>query len=416
MALFKKVLNAGIWQTIEVITMLLAQMIYLGFMARILDKSDFGLMAIANSFVILGYIFAESGMGAALIQRKDITNNHINAALQGGILFGSILFVVFFSLSPLIAKFFEQPELKSLIRVIAINFFVLSISAVSIGIIKKGFKFKEKSIVTICSIMVSYTLGISLGLNGYGVWSLVFATLSASILQTIGFFYFAKVKLLKGFFLKEWKELFSFGFGIVLLKMNDYIGSSGINLVLGKIFSPSLLGVFERAFQIRTLPSASLGKILDSILFPSMSEIQDDQEKLFMVYQLSFGIVNTIFIPVALYLIFFSKEIISILLGNGWLEAVVPLQIMFVVLPLISSSQMGDSVIRAKGLVYKNALRKLFYVIVLLISSGLGAYYHGLKGAAIGVTISVLFNYLTMLFLVKTIFKKKLSKYLLRHC
>ena len=406
MTLFEKLKSSGIWQTLEVVVMVIAQFLYLAIMARVLSKPDFGLMAIANSFVVLGSIFAESGMGAALIQRKNLSNKHINAALQGGIMFGVILFSLFFLISPLISRFFEQSELKNLMRVIAINFLILPLSAVPLGVLQREFKFKEKSIVTIFSVIISYTVGVLCGINGFGVWSLVIATLLFSILQIIGFFFFAHIKFIFGIYLKEWKELFSFGFGIILLKINNYIGTNGINLFLGKVFDPGLLGVFERTYTIKTLPSRYIGDILDKIMFPAMSEIQDENERLFKIYQFSLGVVNTILMPVSIYLIFFSEEIIPILLGKNWSEAIIPLQIMLFVLPFSSSGRMADSVIRAKGLIYKNALRKFLYVIVLVISATYGGYKFGLIGAAVGVTISYLFNYIIMLFLVKKIFNK----------
>ena len=410
MTLLKKVKKAVVWQTIEVVVTIAAQFIYMAIMARILNKEDFGLMALANSFIMFGYIFAESGMGIALIQKKNITIKHINAALQGGILFGLFLFLIMFSLAPFIANYFAQQQLENLIRVIAINFFVFSISAVSVGILQKEFRFKEKALVIIFSMILSYGLGIYLGLIGYGVWSLVIAVLLMAILRTIGYFYFARIKIIKGFFFKEWKDLFSFGFGVILLRFANYIGSNGIHLVLGKIFSPGLLGVFERTYQIKTIPGTYIGNIIDTVMFPALSEIQNEDDRLFRIYQQMLGTVNTIFIPAAFYFIFFSQEIVMILLGQKWPEAVIPLQIMFIALPLSISVRMADSVIRAKGLVYKNAGRKLLYVVVLLLGAGFGAYHYGLIGAAIGVTISYLFNYATMLFLVRKVFNKKLTE------
>ncbi len=410
MSIFKKVHNAGIWQTIETIINVFAQFLYMAIMARILNKSDFGLMAIANSLIVSGYIFAQSGMGFALIQRKDITYKHINAALQGGGLVGIILFLIFFFLAPSIAIFFEQPELENIIKIIAINFLVVSISAVSLGILQKQFRFKEQSIVTILSVILSYSFGIFLGIRGFGVWSLVIASLLLSVLKAIGFFHFAKIKLAKGLFFREWRELFSFGFGIMLLQINNYMGKSGIMLVLGKIFNPTLLGVFERTFTIKTLPSSYIGNILDAIMFPAMSEIQDEHERLFKIFQHSLGIVNSLLMPIALYLFFFTGEIVLIILGENWSDAVRPLQIMFIVLPFSTSVRMADAVLRAKGLVYENAGRKFLYVLVLVLTTSFGAYYHGLIGAAFGVTISILFNYITMLLLVKKVFQKSINE------
>ena len=113
--MFEKLKSSGIWQSLEIVVTVIAQFFYLAIMARILSKPDFGLMAIANSFVSFGHIFAESGMGAALIQRKIITNKHINAALQGGILFGIILFFIFFLTASPISGLFPNLRFESLL-------------------------------------------------------------------------------------------------------------------------------------------------------------------------------------------------------------------------------------------------------------------------------------------------------------
>lgn len=375
-------------------------------MARLLDKSDFGLMAIANSIIAFGNIFAESGMGAAIIQRKDLTQKHINAALQGSLITGLVLFVIVYFSAPFIAEFFELVELNTIIKVLAINFFLLSLSSVSIGLLHKNYLFKESSMITVFSITLAYGTGIVLAINGYGVWSLVYASILYSFFKLIGYLKFAPVKFSFRFYLKEWKELFSFGFGMMLLKVNNYAASNGLNLVLGKIMSINVLGVFERAYQLKTMPSSYLGNIIDRIMYPAMSEVQDEEERLYKIFTYSLGLVNSILMPVAFYLIFFTEEIVLIMMGQEWHEAVVPLMIMFLVLPFSSSGRMADSVLRAKGFVYRNAWRKFIYVIVLITSASIGANYFGLVGASFAVTASYLFNYIFMLFLVMKVFKR----------
>ncbi len=394
------------WQTAEVVALVVCQFIYFGVMARLLSKADYGLMAITNSIIAIGTIFAEGGLGAALIQRKNINLKHMNAALQGGVFFSSLIIGVFFLLAPLIAVIFDQPMLSPLIRVVALNFFLLSVTSVSMSLLHKKFMFRESALVTIISCVLGFGAGIVFGYLDYGVWSLVIANLLFSFLKMAGFFYFAPIKLQFRLYRKEWRQLFSFGSGMIILRISNYLGNNGLILMLGKIFIPSVLGVFERTFQIKNMPSNYLGKVLIRIMFPAMSEIQDEEERLFKVYDHGLGLSNSILMPLALYFIFFSGEIVHILLGQRWNEAILPLQIMFVVLPFSISGRMTDSVIRAKGLVYKNVSRKLIYVFILFICSGLGAWYYGLEGAAAGVTFSVVVNYLIMVYLVGSVFKR----------
>lgn len=406
MSTTNKIKESGFWQSVEVIALVIVQFGYFVIMARFLEKSDFGLMAISNSIISFGSIFAESGMGAALIQKNNLSNRHINAAFQGSLLIGSILYVITFILAPFIAYTFKQIELILIIQVISLNYVVLTLSSISLGILHKKYMFKQSSMITIASVSVAYGIGIVMGFYGYGVWSLVVASLLFSTFKLIGYFYFAPFKVKYSFYLKEWNELFSFGFGMILVKTNNYIGTSGINLFLGKILSIDLLGVFERTYQLKSMPSTYLGNILDKIMFPVMSDIQDEEQRLFRVYQHSLGLVNSVLMPISALLIIFTEEIVLIMLGTSWIEAVTPLMIMFVVLPFSSSGRMADSLLRAKGLIYKNAWRKFVYVIVLLCMTSVGAIYFGIIGVAVGVTISYMFNYIYMLFLVKNIFKK----------
>lgn len=407
MDLTRKLKNAGIWQLLQVVVQAITQFVYIAVMARLLSKADFGLMALASSFIGIGIIFSEGGMGSALIQRQNITQKHINAALQGNLFIGLAVFVIFFFTAHFIAQFYNQPLLELIIKVIGVNVILSSVNNVSRGLLHKNFQFKITSNVIVFTTIIGYTIGIVLAFLGFGVWSLVATTLAISLLSTACMFYYAPIKLSVKFYLQEWKELFSFGFGVILLKINNYIGTQGINLVLGKIFPPAQLGVFERTYSIKTIPSRYLGNILDTIMFPAMSEIQDENVRLFRIYQHSLGVVNSVLMPVAVFLIFFSEEVVLILLGDKWLEAVLPLQIMFAVLPFSSSGRMADSVIRAKGLIYKNVVRKFLYVLVLITTVSMGAINYGLKGAAIGVTFSYLFNYIIMLILVEKIFNKR---------
>lgn len=401
----RKVRSAGVWQLIEIAAQLIIQFLYIAVMARYLEKSDFGLMAIASSIISFGTIFSEAGMGPALIQRKEISQKHKITALQGGFIFGILIFLMLFLSAPTLSHFYEIPDLKNMLRVIGINVVLISFSSASLAMLHREYMFKKSSLVTTVSIIVGYTSGIVAATQGMGVWSLVLATLIISGTKCIGYFHYAPVKMQIRFYTKEWKELFSFGFGMILLKSLNFFSQHGLNLILGKMFNPSFLGVFERSNKIKNLPSTHIGNILDKILFPAMSQLQNNNDKIINVLKYALGVSYTLLIPVSAFLIVFSKEVVLILLGEKWLDAVIPLQIMFVVLPFSISNRLGDSVIRATGHIYKNVWRKLLYVIILIIFVITGGNYYGLAGAAAGVTLSLFFNYLMTIYLVKQIFK-----------
>lgn len=410
MSLSGKIKNAGFWQAFEVITKFILQFVYFAIMARILLKEDYGLMAIANGIIGIGAIFISGGMGTALIQKIDINDRYINAALQTSLFIGLLLFFIFFITASIIGQFYDDNRLESVIQVISINFVLLAISNISVNLLHKSFKFKNTSLVTTISLFCGYSMGISLAYMDYGVWSLIIATLFSSFISTVGFFIYAPIKVSRKIYFKEAKELFGFGSGMMLLALSNFFSNNGLNLVLGKIFSPSTLGIFERSSYIKTLPSLFLGDIIDKVMFPVMSEIQNENNRLISIFKFTIGLSNSLMIPVTVFLMFFTPEIVHILMGDEWLDVIIPLQIMFIVLPFSNSGRMADSIVRAKGLVYKNVTRKyIFTGIIILLSSSLG-YFYGVIGAAIGICLSYVINYLMMLFLVKNIFRTSIKE------
>ena len=409
--LTKKIKNAGKWQSISVFSLNILQIVYFSIMTRLLLKEDYGLMALINGIIGIGNIFIQGGMGSALIQRKEINNKHINGALQTSLLIGIVLYSILFLLSPSISTIYADTRLDLLIKVASLNLILLSLNNISLNLLFKNYFFKYTSLVNISSNFIGYSFGVYFAVQDYGVWSLVIATLIASFLNSIGLFYFAPIKLSYRFYYKEVRELFGFGSGMMLLSFSNFLSKKGLNLVFGKIFPQDILGIYERSSRLKDIPSQFLANIINKVMFPVMSEIQDENERLIKIYKFGLGLSNTIMIPTTVFLIFFSAEIVQILMGSNWTEAVIPLQIMFLVLTFSNSNKMTDAVVRAKGLIYKNVTRKYIFTVLIVLLSGTLGYFFGIEGAAVGIVISYFINYLMMIILVKNIFKGSTKDY-----
>ena len=411
MSLSNKIKSAGKWQSFSVLSLNVLKIVYFAIMTRLLLKADYGLMAIINVIIGIGNIFIQGGMGAALIQRKEINNKHVNGALQTSFFLGVILYAVIYIMAPFIASLYNDIRLDYLIKVSSLNIIVLALGNISMSLLFKYYSFRKVAIVDIISNLIGYGTGIYLATNGYGVWSLVIATLTASLLSAMALFYFAPIKLSLKVHYKEARELFSFGFGIVLLSISSFLSRNGLNLIFGKFFTQDMLGVYERTSRLKEMPSELLGKIINQVMFPVMSEIQDEKERLINVYKLGLGFSNSIMIPATVFLVFFSAEIVQILMGANWTEAVLPLQIMFIILTFSNAGKMTDEVIKAKGLVYKNVTRKYIFTVIILVLSSVLGYLYGINGAAVGIVISHFINYLMMTILVKNVFKGSIGEY-----
>lgn len=414
MSLSGKIKHAGKWQSFSVLSLSLLQVLYFSIMTRILFKEDYGLMAIINAIIGIGSIFIQGGMGSALIQKKEINNKHINGALQTSLLLAVILYVVFYMIAPFIASTYDDLRLESLIKVSSLNLILLALSNISVNLLFKYYSFKNVAIVQITSNIIGYGTGVYLAMNGYGVWSLVIATLIASSLSSVAMFYFAPIKISLKVHYKEARELFGFGSGMMLLTFSNFLSSRGLNLIFGKIFAQDILGIYERTATVKDIPSKFLAQIINQVMFPVMSEIQDEKERSIRIYKFGLGLSNSIMIPTTVLLVFFSAEIVQILMGAKWSEAVIPLQIMFLVLTFSNSGKMTDTVIRAQGLIYKNVTRKYIFMVIILVLSGVLGYLYGINGAAVGIVISHFINYVMMIVLVKNVFKGSIGEYFLK--
>ena len=411
MSLSNKIKHAGKWQSFSVLSLNVLKILYFSIMTRLLFKEDYGLMAIINGIIGIGNIFVLGGMGSALIQRKEINNKHINGALQTSLLLGLILYAFLYIMAPFIASTYNDFRLDNLIKVASLNLILLPLVNISASLLYKYYSFRNVALVDIISNMIGYGTGIYLAMNGHGVWSLVIATLIASLLSSIVLLYLAPIKVSFKVHYEEARQLFGFGFGIVLLSFSSFLSRNGLNLIFGKFFTQDMLGVYERTSRVKEIPSELLARIMNQVMFPVMSEIQDENERLIKIYKFGLGFSNSIMIPATVFLVFFSAEIVQILMGANWPEAVLPLQIMFLILTFSNAGKTTDEVIKAKGLVYKNVTRKYIFTVIIIVLSGFLGYFYGIIGAAIGIVISHFINYVMMIVLVKNVFKGSIGEY-----
>ncbi len=396
----QQVVKSGIWQIMNVGVIIFSQLGYYAVMARLLNKEDFGVMAILNAFINFGSVVAEAGMGDALMQRRQLDPQHKNAALYFSVLVGIFFYLALYFTAPWIADFYHKPVLQTGLRIFGISFIFYALGSSSLNLLQKEFNFKKVFFGDSLSMFTSNVLGIILGYMGFGVLSLVYSVLFYNVSKTIILFIQEPIPLRLGTTRKHWKDLLGYGMSLTLVRLNNYVNGFGINLLIGKLISIGDLGLFDRAYRIMNLPGRYIGDMVQKIMMPTMVKSGDTDERLFSIFSRSLSLLNSILVPVSIFLIVFCKPVVSILLGNKWLAAVIPLQILFFNLPFRISVRLSDTLMRVKNLILKNAKRKFQYTIILCITIFIGSYW-GLIGIAIAITVSTAQNYFAMLLTVR---------------
>jgi O-antigen/teichoic acid export membrane protein len=392
--LSKAALSGLLWQYSEAITQALLQLIVFSILARLLSPQAFGQMGVTLIFIGFASLFSQLGVGPALVQMREVTTRHIRAGFTLSMLLSLVMTLGFWGLAQPIASFFRDPNVEPLIRAVSVSFFILGFGAVAESLLQKDLKFRTIMMINNGSYFVGYGLvGVVLAFLGFGVWSLVLAHLSQSAFKSFAFMLarpHAKVPIVAR---EETRELLRFGVGMTLVKCLNYAANQGDYFVVGRFLGTTALGLYTRAFNIMLLPVKFLGQTLSKVLFPSFSKISTDLSRMASAYLSAVAVLSLIMLPVSAVFVLAAREIILILLGQKWLDTIVPLQLLSLGILIRTSYKVDDSVAKALGAVYRRSLRDGIYAVLVVVGALIGLRY-GITGVAVGSTLAAFVNYL----------------------
>lgn len=290
-------------------------------LARLLSPEHYGLIGIIAIFTEVGYALINSGFTSALIRKKDATESDYNTAFFVNLTMSCTLYALLFISAPLIAGFFHRDELIGLVRVTSLSLVVISLAFVQQTRLTKRIDFKSQTRVTFIAYISGGVLGIILALLGCGVWALVAQQLSSQIIRVIALYYvnrwFPKFTFSKSSF----KELFGFGWKIMLSGLIDTVWKELYQVIVGRFYSPGTLGQYTRAKQFSHLFSSNLTKTLQRVTYPVLSNIQNDKERLKNGYRKIIRMTMFVTSICMISLAAVSEPLIYCLIGPKWHEA-----------------------------------------------------------------------------------------------
>lgn len=323
----QKTISGLIWSAIERFGYTLIMFISNLFLARLLSPNDFGVIAMIIVFISISSIIVDSGFGSALIQRKEINDIDYSTVFYLNILFACILYIFLYFLSSYIADFYNTSLLSNVLRILGLVLISNSLSIVQLSKLKRELNFKLISLVTIISSVLGSIVGIYMAFNNFGVWSLVFQTLSISVIKTVLLFIFVKwIPMLK-FSIESFKKLFSYGSMILLSNIVDTIYTNTIPIITGKFFSANTLGNYTQARTLEGVPNQTLINIINQVSFPIFSRLQDNEDQLKIYARRMMSSLAWINFPIMILLIIIARPLFIILYTDKWIDAIPIFQI-----------------------------------------------------------------------------------------
>jgi O-antigen/teichoic acid export membrane protein len=374
----------------------LVQLLALMALGRLLSPAEFGLMGAATVVVAFSQVISHVGVGPAIVQRRDLEPAHIRSAFTISAVLGLILGALVWSGAPAIAAFYRMPELEPVIRGIALLFPVDAFSTVGKSLLMRELRFRLYVALDVGSYVVGYAVvAVLLAWQGYGVWALVAGSLTEVTLRAVAMYGATRHSVRPSLNLKASRELLSFGFGHSLAQIALVVSQQGDNLVVGRWLGPAALGIYGRAYNLMVLPATTFGRIVNRVLFPVMSQVQNERARLANGYERALAIVALISLPVSATLWVVAPEFIPALLGPQWTAVVLPFRLFTCGLFFRMSSKVSDACTKAAGAVYPRALIQGIYAVMVVLAA-LGGQRWGISGVAVAVSIAMGINWIMM--------------------
>lgn len=371
-----EVISSLIWKFLERIGTQGVQFIVSIILARLLLPSDYGVVSMILVFTAIANVFIQTGFSTSLIQKKDSDELDFSSVFYISLLIAAICYVILFFAAPIIASFYNMPAITSILRVISLTLFFGAINSVQNAKIAKEMKFKKLFLSSLVAILISGTTGVLMAYKGFGPWALVGQQITNSIATTIILWFTSGWKPKLMFSINRVKSLLSYGWKILCSALLDTIYQNIYNLVIGKFYSSSALGNYNKGEQFPKLIAVNVDGAISSVMLPAYSKQQDRKDKLKKMVRRSIVTSSLLLFPMMFGLAAVAETVVKVLLTENWLGCVPFMQLLCIVYALYPINTANLQVIKALGksdyFLKLEIIKKIIGLIVLIVTLPFG--------------------------------------------
>ena len=313
----KKVLGNMLWRFMERCGAQVVTFIVSIVLARLLDPTVYGTIALVTVFTTILQVFVDSGLGTALVQKKDSDNVDFSTVFYFNIVMCAMIYVVLFFVAPLISSFYGMPELTSIIRVLGLTLVISGLSSIQQAFISKHMLFRKFFYSTIGSTVVSAAVGIYMAYEGYGVWALVAQNVSNHLTSTLILWFVVRWRPRGMFSFKRLKSLFSYGWKLLVSSLLNTVYNETQSLIIGKKYSSGDLALYNKGQQFPNLIIQNVNTAIDSVLLPVMAQEQDNKQRVREMTRRAIKTSTYVIMPMMMGLAVCAEPIVTLLLTDN---------------------------------------------------------------------------------------------------
>lgn len=382
-----KVIASLFWKLMERVGTQGIQFVVQIVLARLLLPEEYGTIAIITIFISFANVFVQYGFNTALIQKKNADQTDFSSVFFLSLIVAGVFYLVLFFTAPFIAGFYQNPALVPLLRVLAITLFIGGLNSIQNAVVARKLEFRKLFFSSLGAVMVSGVVGIVMAYNGYGSWALVAQQLSNQITIAIILWFTVKWRPLLLFSLERLKGLFSFGWKLLVSALINMLYMDSQSLIIAKIYSPTMLGYFNRGQQFPALIVSNINGSIQSVMFPALSLQQENVQRVKEMVRRAIITSSFLIFPMMVGLAVIAEPLVRILLTDKWLPCVPFLQIScaaYALLPIHTANLQAINALGRSDIFLKLEIVKN---VVGLIILGISIHY-GICAIAVGMFAS----------------------------
>ena len=345
----QSVFSSFIWRFMERMGAQGVNLVVSIILARLLAPEVYGTVALVNVFITLLQVFVESGMGTALIQKKDADDLDFSTVFYFNVVMCVALYAIMFFAAPWIAGFYEMPELTAIVRVLSLILVVAGVRGIQQSYVSKHMLFKRFFFATLGGTLISAAVGIVMAYKGFGVWALVAQNLVNSAVSTLILWATVQWRPKRMFSLQRLKALFSYGWKLLVSSLLETGYIELRQLIIGKLYSANDLAFYNKGQQLPNFAVTNINVSINSVLLPTMSAEQDQNTRIKAMTRRAIKVSTYLMMPIMVGLAVCAESLIRILLTETWLPCVLFLRIYCVTYAFHPIHTANLSAIKAMG-------------------------------------------------------------------
>ena len=373
-----KVLSGLFWKALENGGVQLVQLVISLILARLLGPERYGTISLLLVFIAIANVFIQTGFQTSLIQKRQVDDLDYSSVFYLSLGVAAILYGLIFAGAPAVAVFYQDPELKPMLRVLALMIFFGAVVSVQTAIVSRKMEFRKMCIASLLATCLSGIAGVIGAYNGFGTWSLVIQQLGNQFLLMIFLWGLVGWKPEKKFSMERVKVLFSYGWKLMCSSLIDTVYNNLYTMVIGKIYQKDVVGYYNRGNQFPQLIVNNLAASIQAVMLPAFSASQEDRDRMKAMVRRSIVTSAFVVFPMMAGLIAVAKPLISIILTEEWLPCVPFLQIMCVAYAMwpihIANLQAINALGRSDIFLKLEIVKKVLGLLVLAVSIPFGIY------------------------------------------